>query len=161
LLYLCLAEKNWNLNAALQSLKALGISPEQANAAKEKLSCKEQDGQVTQLIRPSFAGVDLVSNSSHKELLEAAIKSSPSCLRGADLEGARLNGADMRQADLRGTILARADMREVNLEEARLNGVVGVGADLGGANLRDTILARADLREVNLEEARLNGADMR
>ena len=90
----------------------------------------------------------------HKGLLGAAIKSSPSCLRGADLEGARLNGADMRQADLRGTILARADMREVNLEEARLNGADLRQADLRGAGLwgvqtdEETNWVRANLRGV-------------
>ncbi|MEV6314216.1 pentapeptide repeat-containing protein [Streptomyces sp. NPDC051776] len=55
--------------------------------------------------------------------------------RGADLIGARLDGADLRGADLRGTLLIAARLRRADLR----------GADLLGADLRDTDLRGADL----------------
>ena len=55
--------------------------------------------------------------------------------RGADLVGARLEGADMRGVDLRGALLIGADLRGADLR----------CADLIGADLRDTDLRGADL----------------
>ncbi|GAA2725316.1 pentapeptide repeat-containing protein [Cellulomonas aerilata] len=52
-------------------------------------------------------------------------------MRGADLLGARLSGADLRGADLGGALLVGADLRDSDLRGADL-----VGADLRGADLR-------------------------
>ncbi|MGF7034918.1 uncharacterized protein YjbI with pentapeptide repeats [Paenibacillus mucilaginosus] len=55
--------------------------------------------------------------------------------RGADLIGARLQGADLSCANLRGAYLIAADLREADLR----------WADLIGADLRDADLRGADL----------------
>lgn len=135
LLYLCLAAENWNLKRAQDRLTNLGISDNQAQEVKQKLVAKEQDGQVTELNRPSFALVDLVSNADHKKLLEEAVRQNPDCLNGADLEQAKLAGANLSGGDLRDTILARADLREANLRGAKLAGAVLRGADLQDAQI--------------------------
>ncbi|MBI9113607.1 pentapeptide repeat-containing protein [Sanguibacter sp. YZGR15] len=56
---------------------------------------------------------------------------------GADLLGARLDGADLRGADLRGTYLIAADLQGADLR----------GADVIGADLRDADVRGADLSE--------------
>jgi hypothetical protein len=56
-------------------------------------------------------------------------------LRGADLIGAKLKGADLRDANLRGAYLIGADLRDADLR----------GADLIGADFRDADLRGADL----------------
>jgi len=71
---------------------------------------------------------------SVKLAVEAAVKSCAD-LRGANLGGANLGGADLRGANLGGANLRDADLR---------------GANLGGANLRDADLRNADLRGANL-----------
>jgi len=62
-------------------------------------------------------------------------------LRGANLRGANLYGADLRGANLRGADLYGADLRGANLRGANL-----YGADLYGANLRGADLYGAYLR---------------
>jgi hypothetical protein len=69
--------------------------------------------------------------------------SQQSTLRGANLSGAYLHGADLREANLSGAYLFRANLREADLS----------GADLHGADLHG-----ADLREANLRGADLSGA---
>ncbi|MFD7862045.1 pentapeptide repeat-containing protein [Streptomyces sp. NPDC059783] len=59
-------------------------------------------------------------------------------LRGADLIGARMKGADLRGADLRGAYL--------------------IAADLSGADLRFSVVIGADLRDADLSGADLTGA---
>ncbi|EEH5573673.1 pentapeptide repeat-containing protein [Salmonella enterica subsp. enterica serovar Typhimurium] len=58
-------------------------------------------------------------------------------LRGADLYGADLCGADLRGADLYGANLCGADLRGADLYGANLCGADLCGADLRGADLPD------------------------
>ena len=74
---------------------------------------------------------------SMRDCIEAAIKERVD-LRGADLRGAYLTGANLR----------RADLRDANLTGAYLS-----RADLTGANLRGAYLTGADLRDANLRGA--------
>lgn len=66
-------------------------------------------------------------------------------LRDADLDGAKLRYAKLRYADLRGADLRYADLR---------------GADLRFADLRDADLRFAVLIDVNFRDADLRGADL-
>jgi hypothetical protein len=68
-------------------------------------------------------------------------------LQGANLWGAHLQGATLWGADLRGANLAAASLQETILDGADLREV-----SLDGANLQGAILVRADLRQVNLLE---------
>jgi hypothetical protein len=102
-------------------------------------------------------------------------------LRGADLHGAKLAGADLHGANLSNTRLAGADLRGADLSNARLYRTHLDGADLRGANLRTATLTAADLagadfrcadlrrstwyarvfRQGDLRQIRLAGADLR
>ncbi len=64
---------------------------------------------------------------------------------GSLVERADLRGADLREADLEGAKLLGADLR---------------GADLEGVDLREADLRGADLEGVDLREADLRGADL-
>jgi hypothetical protein len=66
-------------------------------------------------------------------------------LREANLNGAKLGFADLIDADLNGAELIAADLR---------------GARLSGANLSRANLVRADLTHANLDGANLSGADL-
>jgi hypothetical protein len=82
-------------------------------------------------------------------------------LRGADLRGAYLGGADLRGADLGGAYLGGADLRGADLRGADLGGADLRGADLGGANLGGANLRGANLRGADLGGANLGGANLR
>ncbi|MFJ8888301.1 pentapeptide repeat-containing protein [Streptomyces sp. NPDC102402] len=69
--------------------------------------------------------------------------------RGADLIGARLNGADLRGAELRGAYLIAADLSGADLRRAEL-----IGADFRDADLSDADLTGA----LFLTQAQLNAA---
>jgi uncharacterized protein YjbI with pentapeptide repeats len=86
-------------------------------------------------------------------------------MRGLDLRGLHLLGADLRGLDLRGSHLLGADLRYMDLGGANLAGVNLTGADLSeavltGAILTDAILTEAILESTTLEGARLEGADL-
>ena len=57
----------------------------------------------------------------------------------ADLEDARLDGANLINADLEGAILCIADLQGANLNGAKLTGANLYGASLGGANLEGAV----------------------
>jgi len=97
----------------------------------------------------------------------------PAGLRGADLSGKNLTGAqlagmDMRGADLSssnltgarltGTDLSHADLSDANLTGARLDGANLSGADLSGANLTGARLVGATMEGADLDGANLTGA---
>jgi uncharacterized protein YjbI with pentapeptide repeats len=69
------------------------------------------------------------------ELARADVPGRKKNHRGADLIGAKLNGADLRGANLRGAYLIAADLGNADLR----------AADLIGADFRDTDLSGADL----------------
>lgn len=72
-------------------------------------------------------------------------------LRETDMQGARLRGAHFRGASL----------REVNLRQANLTGADLSGADLSGANLSAASLAGANLSGAEFDKADLRGATLR
>jgi hypothetical protein len=90
-----------------------------------------------------------------RQMLEKATFSREN-LRGADLGGANLRGADLYGADLGGANLRGADLYGADLRGANLR-----GADLYGANLRGANLGGANLYGVNLRGADLRGANLR
>lgn len=77
-------------------------------------------------------------------------------LRGADLSGACLCGAELRHARAHGANLSGAYLCDADLSGADLS-----GADLSGAYLRDAYLCGADLNGADLHGAYLRGADLR
>ena len=82
-------------------------------------------------------------------------------LYGADLCRANLYGADLRGADLYRANLYGADLRKANLSEANLRGANLYGTDLSGADLYGVDLCGANLRKANLRKADLHEADLR
>ena len=82
-------------------------------------------------------------------------------LRGANLSGANLSGADLYGANLSGANLSGADLYVANLSGADLSGANLSGADLRGANLYGADLYGADLRGADLRGANLYGANLR
>ena len=86
-------------------------------------------------------------------------------LRGVDLCGAFLSGADLFAADLAAADLRGADLGEAHLGSADLSGADLsranlFGADLSWADLKGAALHGADLRRADLRGARLQGADL-
>ena len=79
------------------------------------------------------------------ETLKEVVEKNKVILRGADLWGANLRGANLRGADL---------------QEANLRGVDLQGADLREANLWGANFWGADLQKVNLQGANLRGTDL-
>jgi hypothetical protein len=78
----------------------------------------------------------------------------------ADLEDARLDGANLINADLEGAILCIADLTGANLSGANLSGANLYGANLSGANLEFATLHGANLTYANLGYANLIGANL-
>ncbi len=93
----------------------------------------------------------------------------------ADLESAKLNGADLRRtnftrAGLLAAVLSRADGVQVNLSRAVLSDALLIRAtltdgnltraDLFGATLTGATLTRATLIDANLAGASINRADL-
>nr|WP_236602037.1 pentapeptide repeat-containing protein [Ktedonobacter sp. SOSP1-52] len=86
------------------------------------------------------------------ELVRAEFKHKKKELRGADLIGAKLRGADFRGANLRGAYLIGADLRDADLRLADL-----IGADFRDANLRGADLTGSlFLIQSQLDSARGN-----
>ena len=86
-------------------------------------------------------------------------------LRGVDLCGAFLSGADLFAADLAAADLRGADLGEAHLGSADLSGADLsranlLGADLSWADLKGATLRGADLKRADLRGARLRGADL-
>ena len=72
----------------------------------------------------------------------------------ANLNGAKLKGADFSYADFSDSDLGGAQLRGADLSYARLS-----GANLASADLRGAMLIGTDLRECNLAGALLESAD--
>ena len=72
-------------------------------------------------------------------------------LSGVNLEGANLGGVDLSGSDLENTNLRGADLRGVDLEYATLR----------ASDLRDTNLTGVNLRGACLRNANLKGVDLR
>jgi uncharacterized protein YjbI with pentapeptide repeats len=81
-------------------------------------------------------------------------------LRGADLFGADLCGANLTKADLDGASLNGANLTKADLHEASLMKANLTKADLTLANLREAILIEANLTMANLREADLHEASL-
>jgi len=77
------------------------------------------------------------------------------CLIEANLERAKLSGADFQYAQLNNAKLAGADLIGANL-----TGTIMFGADLKGADLRNANMEAVDLREADLSGAKMSGANL-
>lgn len=77
-------------------------------------------------------------------------------LRHADLRGARLDGLRLQDASLAGVLLQGASLVGAQLQGADLR-----GAQLEGANLRGAQLQNAALQDAGLQRAQLVGAQLR
>lgn len=82
----------------------------------------------------------------------------PGGLKGQDLSGARLAGADLSGLDLSGALLKGADLSGARLEKTLLRDAQLSGADLTGAKLAGADLTGADLTGALLAGAALAGA---
>ena len=78
----------------------------------------------------------------------------------ADLEDARLDGANLINADLEGAILCIANLQGANLNGAKLTGANLYGANLSDASLTGANLSGANLTYTNLGYANLIGANL-
>ena len=86
-------------------------------------------------------------------------------LRGANMEGARLEGADfsgrnLKDVNLKGADLRGANFSGANLANGYLEGANAEGANFSGANLKDSSLKAAKLVGANLTGANLKNADL-
>jgi uncharacterized protein YjbI with pentapeptide repeats len=75
-----------------------------------------------------------------------------------NLSGALLEGAQLQRTDLRGANLNRANLSGANLSEAHLEEAQLQRTDLRGADLNGAKLWKADLFEADLRGANLSGA---
>jgi hypothetical protein len=96
--------------------------------------------------------------ASHARWLACDPSGQRASLVGANLDGARLDGASLVGANLDGASLVGANLDGANLDGASLVGASLVGANLDGANLDGASLNRANLDGASLDGARLVGA---
>ncbi len=89
-----------------------------------------------------------MADYSREEVLDKSNK-------GESLERADLRNIELNQAQLENANLRRADLEGVNLEESNLRNAV-----LSNANLRDSYLVNANLEGANLQKADLEGAKL-
>jgi Pentapeptide repeats (8 copies) len=80
---------------------------------------------------------------------------TPTIFNEANLNEAKLTGADLREANFSGANLTGADLSSADLNKANLS-----GADLGEAYLVRADLSRANLNRAYLGEARFRGASL-
>lgn len=109
-----------------------------AAAETERLARCDADELLNLNVSEHWRGVDVLLQEASGLVRAEALADRlehPRAVRGADLIGARLAGADLRGANLRGAYLIAADLRGADLG----------GADLIGADLRDTDLRGAEL----------------
>ena len=81
-----------------------------------------------------------------------------SSLRGVDMHGANLSGADLQASDLRRADFTGADLSGANLEDADLTEAKLVGADLTGATLKQSNLTGTDMTGATLVMSQLKAA---
>lgn len=86
-------------------------------------------------------------------------------LSGANLQGIELDHANLQEAELSGVDLQGARLSDANMQKAWLYGANLQGAHLSGADLRGALLMlanfrRADLEDSDLRKARLFGASL-
>ncbi|MBD2870540.1 pentapeptide repeat-containing protein [Paenibacillus arenilitoris] len=153
-----LHELLWYLTEALSRQPARSIHGE----LREKL---EQIVRLTRLNAEELLGLDVAAHRAEVNVLllqtselvreDARRKHAGQPVRhkkagrGADLIGAKLEGADFRYANLRGAYLIAADLRGADLRFADLIGADFRDADIRGANLADCLF---------LTQAQLNAA---
>jgi len=97
--------------------------------------------------------------------IDVDVQGAPDSLRGADMEGARLEGADfsgrnMKDVNLKGADLTGANFSGANLANAVLEGANAQAANFSGANLKDTSLKGTNLTGANLTGANMKNADL-
>jgi uncharacterized protein YjbI with pentapeptide repeats len=145
-----LHELLWYLTEALTLKAARSLQDD----LREALSSVEEftQGSASSMLSLDVAAVRQEVNTlllRTSELVRAEVRPKKKDRRGADLIGARLNGADLSGANLRGAYLIGADLRGANLRKA----------DLIGADLRDAALAGADLTgAIFLTQTQVNAA---
>ncbi len=81
-------------------------------------------------------------------------------LTDADLEGAKIGGANLSNLNLAGARLVKANLENVNFEGSNLEKSVVVDSHLKGANFDSANLTRADLSFSYLEDAHFCAADL-
>jgi uncharacterized protein YjbI with pentapeptide repeats len=121
-------------------------------------------------------GLDVIDHAKYDTDAKIATAPETVSLRGRELQGAVLIGADLRRIDFTRANLQGASLNEANLQDANLVGAHLEGADLSYAHLEranlscgfDHSKARegadphcADLRDAFLSHTYLNGADLR
>ncbi len=77
-----------------------------------------------------------------KKLSQEGLDFRKADLRGANLQQAKLGGANLEKADLRGANLQQAKLRGANLEKAALGNAFLQQAKLEGANLQQADLSK-------------------
>lgn len=105
-------------------------------------------------------------DAAGQEGLNTGVRGPCADLRGAQLDGANLQGLDLRGARLDGAHLSgaslfRADLRGARLDGADLSRGVLTGAKLNAASLVGARLVGAHLEHATLEHATLTGTDLR
>jgi uncharacterized protein YjbI with pentapeptide repeats len=122
---------------------------------REKISdCQHLVESEDYRIFSQLKGADLRGNN----LSGADIHNSD--LSAADLRHANLHGSDLSQADLSLAKLSKSNMTGVILNEAELIAADLSHADLSNASLITAQLRRADLRQANLSSTKLNHSNL-
>ena len=102
----------------------------------------------------------LIGYFNGKETVDAVVKLHKADLGGVKLSGADLRGVDLREAKLSNANLVGTDLREADLRRTFLFGAVLQWTKLDAADLRGACLSEADLYSAKLSEADLGGTDL-
>jgi uncharacterized protein YjbI with pentapeptide repeats len=114
-------------------------------------------------IVPSENLLTMLGYETYPELAGHEISMKPAASRGqeetAELDIAKVRGADLEGRDLRGADASGAFLMKANLANAELDHAGLVATDLSFANLRNADLSGADLSGAKLSGADLSGVD--
>jgi uncharacterized protein YjbI with pentapeptide repeats len=104
-------------------------------------------------------GIDVLDHSKFDT--EQKISSLPVTisLRGRNLEGAVLIGANLRKADLTGAVLTSANLSDADLRGANF-GCDSIGTDANCTRLEGATLNSANFEGTHLDKVNLNGASL-
>ena len=108
----------------------------------------------------NWAGDEDQSDEDSRQSAKGAQGLNLQSLVGVYFGGAQLAGARFQGADLTGAYFGDADLRNADLRDANLTGTYLGNAKLRNANLRGANLTGAYLEHADLEEANLEGVDL-
>lgn len=150
-----------NLTSFLQELAPEAVGILVTVIVIDRLAEQRADRKAEEALKRQL--IDDVASQSNEKAKDAVhqlfrkrwLRFEDGILKEQDLQDANLQGVVMQFANLRHTDLSYADLRGADLKLANMRGATLVGAKLQGAELDEADLRGADLALANLEGTKL------